>query len=136
MTDPRVNGHARLKPSASLFCEKSSHQSPRSVKQNPANKAKKLVRCARPTKFAAALRNPSNVIMKAMIVRLNIRTVTRVLVTFRAISVVGCGVNLICAQLAGTAKSVMKPSTAAMTAIPARWAVDLLTLIATRHCNM
>ncbi len=100
------------------------------------NKAKELVRCARATKFASALRDPSNVIMKAMIVRLNIRTVTRVLVTFRAISALVCDAKLICAQLAGTAKSVMKPSAAAMTAIPARWAVDLLTLIATRHCNM
>ena len=100
------------------------------------NKAKELVRCARATKFAAALRDPSNEIIKAMIVRLNITTVTRVLVTFRAISVLICGVKFICDQLAGTAKSVMKPRAAATTAIPARWAVDLLTLIATRHCNM
>ncbi len=100
------------------------------------NKAKELVKCARATKFASALRDPSNEIIKAMIVMLNITTVTRVLVTFSAIPVLFCGVKSICDQLAGTAKSVMKPSAAATTAIPARWAVDLLTLIATRHCNM
>jgi hypothetical protein len=30
----------------------------------------------------------------------------------------------------------MKARAAAMTAMPARWAADLLTLIATRHCSM
>jgi hypothetical protein len=86
--------------------------------------------------FAAALRDPSNEIIKAIIFRLNNTTVTRALVTFRAISVLVCGVKFVCDQLAGTAKSVMKPRAAATTAIPARWAVDLLTLMATKYCNM
>ena len=39
-------------------------------------------------------------------------------------------------QPAGTAKTVMKPSAVATIAMPTRRTVDLLTLIATRHCSM
>jgi len=38
-------------------------------------------------------------------------------------------------QLAGTAKTAMKPSATATIAAPSRCTIDLLTLIATRHCK-